>query len=330
MGQSDAERRRFVRQVCFALAWIAFLISVAALAVRYAPLINHLELASAALSPYLIWGGAISAALLLTVTGRRRLATVALVPLLIGIAVKSPAFIEDSHPAGNTVPLRVLTINLYDGAADAADVAAAARDHADVVVVQELPESAARSLAQNGLDAQFPYSSVHARSNAAGVGIWSRFPIVQSSKISRYELGAVTASVRVPTAASDVTVADIHLAGPWPQPLDRWREEIGALPDTLRELAAGAGPGAVVVAGDFNATTDFQPFRRLYDAGFADAVEQAGDGLNRTYPADSMVPPIVGIDHILTYNSWATDTDEVPIDGTDHMGLIATIQIPAA
>lgn len=328
MGQLDA-KRRFLRPVLYALAWISFLISVASLAVRYAPVVNHLELGVAALSPYLIWGGAIAAAALLVLAGRQGLAMVALLPLFIGMTVKSPAFLEDSHPGGDTVPLRVLTINLHEGAADPSDVAAAASGGADILVAQELPKSTANSLAKEGLGDDFPYSYIQAHSSASGVGIWSRFPIVQSSRISRYELGAVTASVRVPGAASDVVVADIHLAGPWPQPLDRWRDEIEGLPDTLRELAAGAGRGAVIVAGDFNATTDFQPFRRLFDAGFADAVEQAGDGLNRTYPAGSLVPPIIGIDHILTYNSWATDTDEVPIDGTDHMGLLATIQVPA-
>jgi endonuclease/exonuclease/phosphatase (EEP) superfamily protein YafD len=111
--------------------------------------------------------------------------------------------------------------------------------------------------------------------------------------------------------------------------MDRWREEIGAFPQTLEQWAKAAGPGTAIVGGDFNATEDFAPFRRLLTTGFADAVEQSGGGLGRTYPAGSLIPPLIGIDHILTRNGWASDSHRVAIPGTDHMGLAATIQVPA-
>ena len=56
-------------------------------------------------------------------------------------------------------------------------------------------------------------------------------------------------------------------------------------PTTLRELARNAGAGAVIVAGDLNATYDMLPFRRLLGEGYRDAAEQAGAGLTRTYPS---------------------------------------------
>jgi endonuclease/exonuclease/phosphatase (EEP) superfamily protein YafD len=329
MGGSDPRRwPPFVPTSLYLLAWFAFVIALVSLLVRYAPIDNHFILVTAAISPYLNWAAAV-AAVLLVIAGQRWLAAAALLLLLVGIAVRSPVLLADSQPTGSTVPLRILTANLHNGTADPKAVAVADHEHADILVVQELPPSLADSLGQEGLASEFPYTVLLPRPHAAGVGIWSRFPIVQTSTITRYQLGAVTATVRMPGAASDVVIATIHLAGPWPQPLDRWRSEIDRLPETLRQLVGAAGPGAVIVAGDFNATEDFRPFRRLLDAGFKDARGRAVSGMDRTYPADSVVPPIIGIDHILTYNSWARDTHTVLIAGSDHRGLGATIHIPA-
>ena len=329
MGESDERRIRFSRTVILLLAWLCFVVAFVGLTARFAPVVIHAELIAAALSPYLMLGAVVAFGLLWHI-GDKRWAALALVPLVVGIWVKVPTYLADSHPGGNTFPIRVLTINLYDGSADPASVAAAALEHADVLLVQELtPQQSAGILGQPGFAAEFGYTALFPHTQAAGVGILSRFPIVQNSRITRYRLGAVTATIRPPGGAPDAVVASVHIMGPWPQPIDLWREEMKALPHTLDELTKAAGPGAVIVGGDFNATEDFAPFRRLLDTGFADAVQQAGGGLSPTYPAESLVPPIIGIDHILTYNGWASETARVPIKGTDHLGLAATIHVPA-
>lgn len=329
MAETDERSVRFGRTAVILLAWFAFLVAVVGLAARYAPVANHIELLIAALSPYLMVASLVAFGLLWR-TGKKRFAALALIPLVVGLGMKIPYYLGDSHPEGTTTPIRVLTINVRNGTAEPAAVAAAARKHADVLLVQELTaEQAAGILGEPGFGADFPYTVLDPQPNAAGVGILSRYPIVQISRITRYQLGAVTATIRPPRAASDVLVATIHLTGPWPWPIDRWREEVAALPQTLEQLTQAAGPGAAIVGGDFNATADFLPYRRLLDTGFADAVEQSGGGFSRTYPADSRIPPIIGIDHILTFNSWATDSGRVPIAGSDHLGLRATIQVPA-
>ncbi|PRC55948.1 endonuclease, partial [Mycobacterium sp. ITM-2017-0098] len=85
-----------------------------------------------------------------------------------------------------------------------------------------------------------------------------------------------------PGVRVDATVLSVHLAGPWPMPIDAWASDIGEFPDTLREVGRTAGAGAVIVAGDFNATADMAAFRRLLDEGFGDAGMDAGAGLART------------------------------------------------
>ena len=91
----------------------------------------------------------------------------------------------------------------------------------------------------------------------------------------------------------------VHLAAPWVQPLNYFNKDIAAFPATLRELSKDAGSGAVIVAGDLNATYDMLPFRRLLADGYRDAAEQAGAGLSRTYPSRPWRSPMIGIDHVL-------------------------------
>lgn len=133
----------------------------------------------------------------------------------------------------------------------------------------------------------------------------------------------VTADIKTPGSAHDTTIVAVHLPGPWPQPIDGWRDEIRQLPNTLAEIAHDAD-GAVIAAGDFNATYDMAPFRNVLTNGYEDGADQAGAGLLRTFPADK---PLIGIDHILTYRGTATHVETVRIPGSDHLGLQATIRL---
>ena len=192
---------------------------------------------------------------------------------------------------------------------------------------QELTPELAGSLNREGLDKDFPYRVVDAQPVAAGVGIWSRYPIVRSIRIPGYTLGAMRADIRVQGAAHDVVALTTHLTGNWPQSIDRWRAEIATFADTMSTTAAHAGEGAAIVAGDFNATFDMQPFRRLLRDGFRDAAEQSGAGLTPSVPAGMPLPPLLGIDRILTLNSSASNVRTVRIPGSDHLGLSATVHL---
>ena len=135
-------------------------------------------------------------------------------------------------------------------------------------------------------------------------------------------------SIRIPGVRFDVAVLAVHLAAPWVQPLRRYEDDIARLPETLRELARTAGSGAVVVAGDLNATYDMRPFRQLLDEGYRDAAEQAGAGMTRSYPGRPWIPAVIGIDHVLLHNCAATSAYTVAVRGSDHRGLVATVAVP--
>lgn len=309
--------------------WLLLLTAAVGLTARFAPVTSHVTLVLAGLSPYLMASAALSAALLLS-THRWWTGTAALVVLAAAGVVELPLFVADGTAAEHTVALQVMTANLREGAADPAALVAIAGDRGvDVLVLQELTPELARMLSDNGIDSGLPYRAVDARPSAAGVAIWSRYPIVASRRVPGYQLGVLSAAIRVPKAADDVVVLAAHLAGPVPQPMDRWRHEIGEMAETMSAATATAGGGPVIVAGDFNATVDMEPFRRLLQGGFRDAAEQSGAGLARSFPADSAVPPLIGIDHVLTFNSSATDTRTIRIPGSDHLGLVTTVHLPS-
>lgn len=71
--------------------------------------------------------------------------------------------------------MRVVTANVREGLAKPGPLAALARDHADVLLLQELSPELASNL--GGLDADFPYRAIDAQPFASGIGIWSRHPI---------------------------------------------------------------------------------------------------------------------------------------------------------
>ena len=288
-------------------------------------MLNHPILLIAAFAPYLAIAAAVLAVPLLF-TRHRLIATAALGLAVAVLAWQVPLYIGSGRPPADTIGIRVLTANLRDGSANAQALAALSRD-TDLLIVQELSPELADDLAV--LESEFPYRVLDPRPHAAGAGVFSRYPIVRSSRDDGYVLGLLTLTVRPPGSASDVTVLNVHLAGPYPQPIDRWRQEIAALRTTMSEEPNGTGREAVIVAGDFNASLDMRPFRQLLRDGFTEAREHSGAGLLPTFPADRMWPPLVGIDHILTLNAATTDVRTERIPGTDHLGLRATVHVPA-
>jgi endonuclease/exonuclease/phosphatase (EEP) superfamily protein YafD len=295
------------------------------LGVRHVPLASQPVLIVAAAAPYLVLAAPVAAVLLLL--GRRwLLVVVAVAVTVVGVLVYLPRYQVPGASAVRSVEMRVLTTNLGMGQADSQAFVALARDAADVVAVQEMTQDAADGLSAAGMDAAFPYRVIVPAEVASGIGIWSRHPIVNSGRIDGYALPMIGTRIRIPGVAVDATVLSVHLAGPWPQPMDYWRSDIARLPGTLDEVGRAAGAGAVIVAGDFNATADMAPFRALFDGGYTDTV--AGAGLARTYPARGIWLPLIGIDHILTKNADAASARTVSVPGTDHRGLLATLRLP--
>ena len=307
------------------LAWFAFLIAAIELGVRFVPVVNHGILFAAAVSPYLTVIAGMAATLVLVADRRWWAASVTVAVVAAGVAVQLPRILPADRTSG--VAVRVVTINLRESQAELQSVVDVARSRADVLIVQELKPEFARGLSE--LSADFPHQVLDTNESPGGVGIWSRYRMANSVRIGGYQLGMLGVSVTVPGAAADMVVVGAHVVGPWPWPIEGWRGELASLRGTLADAAQWAGNGAVILAGDLNSTADMLAFRRLLTNGYRDAAEQSGAGLNPTFPADSVMPPLVGIDHILVRNASASDVRTLRIPGSDHLGLAATVRIPA-
>jgi endonuclease/exonuclease/phosphatase (EEP) superfamily protein YafD len=318
---------RISRTALYLVAWFGFLIAAVALAARFLPVTNHVVLGFAALAPYLLFGAVLSTVVLL-LTRQWWAASAASMLVVVSVGMQIPMFTGPGEVAADAVPLRVLTANLYEGRADSKALVEIARERVDVLAVQELTPELTENLVRDGLESDLPYKALDAQPYAAGVGIWSRYPLSRSNRSVGYPLGVISAAVRHPHAAAEAVVLTAHHAGPWPQPIDDWRRDVAAFADTLRQKTDDAGAGAVIVAGDFNASMDIQDFRRLLGSDFRDAAEQSGAGLTPTYPGESAWPPFIGIDRILTSRSSATDAQTVRIPGSDHLGLWAIVHLP--
>jgi endonuclease/exonuclease/phosphatase (EEP) superfamily protein YafD len=303
---------------------VALAVAAIALVVRYVPVTNHVVLGVVALAPYLMLGAPVS----LIVFALQRdwvLAAAAATVTIVTVAVQLPWCVRSAAAPG--VSVRLMSANLRYGRADADAVVRMAREHADILAVQELTPEKADLMSAAGVDETFPFQALRACDAPAGVGIWSRYPISTSDTDEDFWLGLVTAKVRVPDVTAEATVVVTHLSAPWPDPIAGWRIDLHRMAEKLPQLAAAAD-GAVMVAGDFNATRDIREFRRLLRDGYRDAAEQAGAGLTRTHPADIWLPPVFALDHILTRGCAATAVRTLAIKDSDHRALVAAIQLP--
>lgn len=176
------------------LGLLVLVVAMVAVTVRFLPAANRPLLAIAALSPYLMVGAPL-AVLLFACSRHWTLVAVAACVTVAAFAVQLPSHIGSPRATGTTV--RFVSANLLLGQADPAAVAALARDHADVLAVQELTPELAEALS-NALAAEFPHRALRPRDRAAGVGLWSRHPITASGTDETFSRGLIWARVRLP------------------------------------------------------------------------------------------------------------------------------------
>jgi len=297
---------------------LVLVLAACALAARFVPTANRWQLAAAALSPYLMMGAPL-AVLVFALSRHWTLVSIAAVLTVAVLAVQLPWYIGSPDPGSGTT-LRFVSANLLLGEAEPASVAGLAAEHADVLAVQELTPELAAALSP-ALAGAFPFSALRPRERAAGVGLWSRYPISASGSDESFGRGLIYARIQVPDTDYATTVLSTHMPPPR-SAFESWRNDIGRLGPVLRELPPD---GPVVVGGDLNATPDVREFRQLLQAGYRDGAAQAGAGLTRTHPSHTIVPPLLAVDHIMTRDATVTSLQTVAVTGSDHLALAAVV-----
>jgi endonuclease/exonuclease/phosphatase (EEP) superfamily protein YafD len=257
------------------------------------------------------------------------LALVLAVPALILVAWQLPPLRPrlstggGGHPPGPV--LRVLTLNVKGGAADAeAITASVAALEVDILVVQELTAGLGPRLALSGLDDILPQSHLDPREGSRGTGLWARWPLTPLTPVAG-TLGATPRARIDPPGGPSVTVTAVHPVAPVANHEHRWRQELGLIQAALAGIA-----GPQLVAGDFNATRDHRAFRSLLRSGFVDCADAARQrtwpGL--TWPADRRFPPLMRLDHVLASRGGVLvhESRTVRVPCTDHLGVLAVLE----
>jgi endonuclease/exonuclease/phosphatase family metal-dependent hydrolase len=248
-------------------------------------------------------------------------ATAAVAAAALGVVVRSRR-IARPQPGACGPMLRVLTLNLYFGRADAEVVVARVRQvGADVLFLQELTADAVTRLKQAGLDDLMPHTQLDLRGGSRGSGIYSRLPLSEGPSVAPVYMAQPTALLELPNGDTAELVC-VHPVTPNPGRggAAPWRTELAVLPP----------PGELprVLAGDFNATLDHAVFRDVLRLGYADAALQAGKALSPTWGPPGK-GPVLTLDHVLVDRSCAVLEYSVHVvPGTDHRAVFAEIQLP--
>jgi endonuclease/exonuclease/phosphatase (EEP) superfamily protein YafD len=251
-------------------------------------------------------------------------ASVAVLALLVMVATVLPRAVPDGDrgPAAGTA-LTVLTSNLLAGDADPATIVRLVREHdVAVLALQEFTPAAADALAAAGLGALLPHSQLGAEDGTTGSGLYSRYPITAGG-VRRNGGGFSQAYGTVqPPGAPAVQVESVHPLAPYAvSALGDWRADLAAQP------AATPGGPLRILLGDFNATLDHQPLRRLIGTGYRDAADVAGAGLIGTWgPYDGDPIPPVTIDHVLVDRRIGVrDVSVHDVPASDHRAVLASL-----
>jgi len=264
--------------------------------------------------------------------GRARWVTWAGVALTAGALVLhgtwfSPQLVgAQADPPRGAEPLRVMTANLLRGDGDVADVLAAARENrADVLVLPEATGRTDRALRRLGAGETWPHRAGRVGTDIEGTLVLSRSPV---RDVRQLDTRLDSLSFTVATPRRGVRVVAVHPIAPY-EGAGRWRADHAAILEAVRRTDPD------VVLGDFNATVDHAPMRRLHDEGLRTATEAANEGWRPTWPVNGLfslgpvpLPRSAEIDHVLVADTvTVVGTERHDVADTDHLALSADLRV---
>lgn len=231
----------------------------------------------------------------------------------------SPQFLGATpEPADDATLVRVMTANLLTGEADMVALVDLVRDrNVDLLVVNEVTDRSVRDMARMGLKADLPFQAGTPGVGVEGTMIFSREPLTDVVSIDT-EFDSLVATTQ------GLVVIALH-ARPPGDPVG-WRTDHDAVYAAVGEFDPD------LVLGDFNATPDHPPMRRLSDNGYRDSVEITNGVIAPTWPSNGgypilgWLPATAPIDHVLVSSDIAVvETGTADLPASDHRPVIAVI-----
>ncbi|WP_327114332.1 endonuclease/exonuclease/phosphatase family protein [Nocardia sp. NBC_01730] len=263
--------------------------------------------------------GAVVGLVLFLIARRWRSAAVAGVLAAATLWTLVPAFVPEGRATSGT-QLTVMQSNLLFGGADPVAVVRAVRENRiDVLTVDELTDQAIERLTIAGIQEDLPYHYTEPTpTGGGGTGIYSRYPLRDTTKYVGFILNNVSATMDHPERGP-ITVFALHPVPPLA--FKAWTAEMRRVREIL-----DARTGPAIVGADFNATRDHAAYRDLLRGRFASAADQTGAGLLPTFPNDRGWGPVIGIDHILLAEATAEKIHTLTVPGSDHRAVLAQVR----
>lgn len=235
-----------------------------------------------------------------------------------------------SKPTLNTTDeyARIMTLNTRIGSADVNEIVQTVKaQHVEVLALQEMSQGFIQRLKDAGIASVLPYSVVASTKHGdnGGVnGLWSAAVMSDAnSNLIPVEASSIpAASIKLGTRT--VRFGSVHPNSPTRGKQSVWSSGLDSI-SSLKNY-----DHTYVLMGDYNSTWDHSIFRSLLGSRFVDSSEQAGEGFHMTYPANSDLPSVIEIDHIVHDKGVVVgDMKTVEIAGSDHKALLATLEATA-
>jgi endonuclease/exonuclease/phosphatase (EEP) superfamily protein YafD len=262
---------------------------------------------------------------------RRRLALVALTLAVPNIWSVSPYLVpllvppSVAEPAGEDIG--IISLNLYyrnKQYSTVRDYLAGSR--ADVLVLSELTPEWTREL--HPVTGSYPYWMSVDRRSPWGLGVFSRYPLLDARVTDLGVRGSVNVIATVALPGGNVQLVGVHLVSP-PGPgraalRNRQLAELASL------LGPPVAPGVApkmprILIGDMN-VTPFSPYFTNFLAQTGMEDERRAHGPNGTWPT-WMLPLQIAIDHCIADPGLdVTRVARGPDVGSDHYPLEVTLR----
>ncbi|MFD9292846.1 endonuclease/exonuclease/phosphatase family protein [Streptomyces sp. NPDC060030] len=279
---------------------------------------NTIGNAGSLIETFLPWFGVLIPVLL--ILGLVRRSATAVVALVLPVAVWLNLFggLLFADKSGTGGDFTVATHNVNAGNLDPAGTARqVAGSGADILALQELPSGKVEAY-EDALAGHYPHHSVQGT-----VGLWSKYPVTDSSPVD-IKLGwtrAMSATVTTPEGPVKVYVA--HL------PSVRVKLNAGFTAnqrddsaDALGEAIADEPMERVVLLGDLNGTMNDRSLTAV-TAQMRSTQGAAGDGFGFSWPASF---PMARIDQIMVRGVEPLASWTLPATASDHLPIAARVQ----
>ena len=246
---------------------------------------------------------------------------------LVGVAWLAPELLPVSTaavPPSAAAPLRIFDANVeYSNVALGGIAEEIRHAHPDVVTLEELTNAGVAALGSTGVLGTYRWHFVAPDSGSNGIGVWSDVPLTDVRLWFAAAHPEVMGVLSMPDGAR-LQLLVVHTTAPRNGSTTQWRRELSAVAAAVRQTSQ-----PMIVAGDFNATSNMYEFQRILHAGLSDTAVKQGKGWEMTWSRQlHVVPPLVRIDHVL-YSKGITSTSYRTGggSGSDHRPIVAELAV---